>query len=76
MSQDRSVSVVAAYRLDDWHSVANRDSGFSLPTISRLACVSTSLLFSGYQGLFPLGIEWLECETDHSLPSYAKVSSV
>jgi hypothetical protein len=64
MSQDSSVSVEAAYRLDDWHSFANRGNGFSIPTISRLAFVSTSLLFTGYQGLFPWGIELLEHETE------------
>jgi hypothetical protein len=40
MIQDSLVSVVAAYRLDDWHSVAKRGSGFSILTISRRAsCV-------------------------------------
>jgi hypothetical protein len=59
MSQISSVSVVVAYRLNDFHLVSNMGSGFSIPTISKLASMSTSLLFSGFQGIFLKGIEWL-----------------
>jgi hypothetical protein len=64
MSQDGLVSIVAAYRLDDWHSVAKRDSGFSIPTISRGAfCVHWPPV-QWVPRTLSLGVDWLECKME------------
>jgi len=64
------------YGLDDWDFESQWELGIFLPTTAfRTVLEPTQLPIQWVAGALSLGVKWLGCEVDHSLPSSAKVKN-